>query len=71
MLCPKLDSDIESYIEKLSAIFSTQDIKSVTIVHMEVPCCGGVEVIVTEALGRAGKTMAIKDYTISIDGSIV
>ena len=71
MLCPKLDSDIESYIEKLSAIFSTQDIKSVTIVHMEVPCCGGVEVIVTEALGRAGKTMAIKDYTISIDGNIV
>lgn len=71
MLCPKLDSDIDSYIEKLAAVFTTQDIKSVTIAHMEVPCCGGVEMIVTAALEKAGKTMAIKDYTISIDGNIV
>lgn len=71
MLCPKLDSDIESYIDKLALIFESQNIKSVSIVHMEVPCCGGVEVIVTQALAKAGKVLPVKDYTISIDGNLI
>ena len=71
MLCPKLDSDIQSYIDKLALMFESQNIKSVTIVHMEVPCCGGVEVIVTEALKKAGKVIPLKDYTISIDGNLI
>ncbi len=71
MLCPKLDSDIDSYIEKLANIFENQDIKSVSIVHMEVPCCGGVEMIVTEALQKANKIIPIKDYTVSIQGELI
>ena len=71
MLCPKLDVDLDSYVEKLANIFENQDIKSITIVHMEVPCCGGVEMIVKEALQKAKKNIIIKDYTISLSGEII
>lgn len=71
MLCPKLDSDIDSYIEKLANIFKTKNIKSITIVRMEMPCCGGVEMIVEAALKKANKNIIIKEYTISIDGEII
>lgn len=71
MLCPKLDSDINSYVEKLADIFEKQDINSVTIVRMEVPCCSGVEMIVKSALEKAQKAMIVKDYTISIEGEIL
>lgn len=71
MLCPKLDSDINSYIEKLADIFEKQEIQSITIVHMEVPCCGGVEIIVKKALEMAKKYIIVKDYTVSINGELV
>lgn len=71
ILCPKLDHTIDEYVDKLSEIFTSQDIKSITIVHMEVPCCSGVEVIVKRALEKAQKNIIIKDYTISINGEII
>jgi len=71
MLCPKLDTDLDAYIDKLARIFEMQDINSVSIVHMEVPCCGGVEMIVKEAMVRAGKNIIIKDYTVSLSGELV
>lgn len=71
MFCPKLDKTIDAYVEKLSYIFANKDIQSISIVHMEVPCCSGVEIIVKKALERAGKIITIKDYTISISGEIV
>ena len=71
MLCPKLDTDLESYVEKLADIFEKQDIQSITIVHMEVPCCGGVEMIVKKALEKANKYIIVKDYTISLQGEII
>lgn len=71
MFCPKLDKDLSEYVDKLSKIFETQDIKSVTIVHMEVPCCSGVEHIVTQALNQSKKNVIIKDYTVSLSGEIV
>lgn len=71
ILCPKLDKNIESYIEKLTHIFETKNIKSITLVHMEVPCCSGVEIIVKRALENAQKVITIKDYTISISGEII
>ena len=43
MFCPKLDTDIDGYIEKLANIFTNKNINSISIVRMEVPCCGGVE----------------------------
>ncbi len=71
IFCPKLDDGMDKYVEKLTEIFSTQDIASVSIVHMEVPCCFGVERVVQTALRNAGKTIAIKDYTVSIRGEII
>lgn len=71
MFCPKLDKTVDAYIEKLSYIFANKNIQSITIVHMEVPCCSGIEIIVKRALEKADKIMTIKDYTISISGDLI
>ncbi|MDD3536217.1 MAG: 4Fe-4S binding protein [Candidatus Cloacimonetes bacterium] len=69
--CPKLDPDIERYIDKLSQIFILHEIKSVTILRMEVPCCGGMEVILKRALERSGKMHFVKVNVISVEGKII
>jgi ferredoxin len=71
IFCPKLDRMPDAYIEKLAEIFRNNTVKSVTVAHMEVPCCFGLTKLVEEAVRRSGKTMAIKDYTISIEGALV
>lgn len=71
ILCPKLDRVLEQYLEKLAEIFRINNIKSITLVHMEVPCCFGLTRLVEEALKRAGKNIVIKDYTVSIKGEII
>lgn len=70
-LCPKLDLDLERYVDKLSQIFILHKIKSVSIVRMEVPCCGGMEIILQKALERAGQMHFVKVNVISIDGKII
>ncbi len=67
--CPKLD-DID-YSEKLTEIISKNDIKSVTIVRMEVPCCGGLQRAVETALKNSGKFIPWQVVTISRDGRIL
>ncbi len=71
IFCPKLDECLDSYVEKLAEIFKTKNIKSLSIVHMEVPCCGGVEMIAREAMDKSDKNITIKDYTVSIDGELI
>lgn len=71
ILCPKLDRVLEEYVEKLAEIFKVNSVKSITLVHMEVPCCFGLSRLVEEALKRSGKNIVIKDYTVSIKGDIV
>ena len=71
IFCPKLDRMPEAYIEKLAEIFKNNRIRSVTLVHMEVPCCFGLRKLVEEALKRSGKTVELRDYTISIKGQPV
>jgi NAD-dependent dihydropyrimidine dehydrogenase PreA subunit len=71
IFCPKLDDDLESYIEKLAAVFKANTVRSVTIVRMEVPCCGGTSQIVEEAVKRSGKNVIMKEYTISLQGEII
>lgn len=71
MFCPKLDKNLDTYIQKLTHIFETKNIQSISIVHMEVPCCSGVEIIVKKAIENAQKLITIKDYTVSISGEIV
>lgn len=70
ILCPKLDKTIEPYVDKLAEIFENQDINSISIVHMEVPCCSGIEVIVRRALEKAQKDIPIDDYTVCISGEL-
>jgi len=70
-LCPKLDKDIDKYVEKLADIFENKNIKSITIVRMEVPCCGGTEWIVQKAMEKAGKLIMPKVNVVSIKGEIV
>lgn len=67
--CPKLD-DI-NYADKLQAIISGNDIKSVTVVRMEVPCCGGIENAVKTALQNSGKFIPWQVVTISTDGRLI
>lgn len=70
IFCPKLDDAADVYVEKLTALFKDNNVKSVTIVHMEVPCCFGIEHIVREAMERSGKNIILKEYTISLRGEI-
>ncbi len=67
--CPKLD-DVD-YTEKLTAIIANNEIKSVTVVRMEVPCCGGIEYAVKRALQTSGKFIPWQVVTISTDGKIL
>lgn len=67
--CPKLD-DVD-YSEKLEKIIAGNDIKSVTIVRMEVPCCGGIENAAKKALQASGKFIPWQVVTISTDGKIL
>lgn len=67
--CPKLDS--VDYSEKLTEIIKNNEIQSVTIVRMEVPCCGGLEMAAKKALQESGKFIPWNVATISIDGNIL
>jgi hypothetical protein len=70
MFCPKLDRTIDQYIEKLALIFQRHVIRSVTVARMEVPCCGGVEVILQKAIKQAGKPVMVRVTVVNIDGSV-
>ena len=67
--CPKLDG--VDYSEKLTEIIRNNDIKSVTVVRMEVPCCGGLEHAAKTALQRSGKFIPWQVVTVSTDGRII
>ncbi|MFH1359707.1 MAG: 4Fe-4S binding protein [Candidatus Omnitrophota bacterium] len=71
IFCPKLDFAHEEYVQKLTEIIKSNNIKSLTTVHMEVPCCNGTTVLAEEALKSSGKNLILKDYTISLQGEII
>ena len=67
--CPKLDGT--DYSEKLTQIIRDNDIKSVTVVRMEVPCCGGIEFMAKNAIRESGKFLPWRVVTVSTDGRIL
>ena len=67
--CPKLDA--VDYSIKLTEILKNNDIRSVTVVRMEVPCCGGIEFALKKALQESGKCIPCSVVTISTDGNIL
>ncbi len=68
--CPKLD-DVEAYRKKLAEVFRQNDIKSIQVVHMEVPCCFGLVHVLRQALRDAGKQIPVTETTISIRGEVL
>lgn len=67
--CPKLDDT--DYSEKLSVIFAENEINSITLTRMTVPCCGGLVMMVEKAIAASGKNIPLKVVTISPDGALV
>lgn len=67
--CPKLDAI--NYAEKLSAIFECNNISEITLLRMEVPCCGGLEMAVKRAIAASGKEIPFHVITIGINGEIL
>jgi ferredoxin len=68
--CPKLD-DSKYYLNKFTEIFKLNDIKSVTVTHMEVPCCFGLAGMIKQAIKDAGKDIPVKTVNIGIKGNII
>ena len=68
--CPKFD-DARGYAQKLTEIFKQNNISSVTVVHMEVPCCTGLKWAVNKALEASGKQIPTREYEVKIGGDIV
>ena len=67
--CPKLDG--VDYTEKLTEIIRNNDIRSLTIIRMEVPCCGGLERAAKSALQNSGKFIPWRVVTVSTDGNLL
>lgn len=67
--CPKLD-DVEAYLEKLTAILKQNAIQSLTVLHMEVPCCNGLLSLARQALSASGKEIPFESVIIGIKGDI-
>jgi len=67
--CPKLDDAI-AYIEKLASILSANDIRGLTVAHMEVPCCFGLEHIAEQAVAESGKQIPVETVIVGRDGAV-
>ncbi|MCJ7665680.1 MAG: 4Fe-4S ferredoxin, partial [Actinobacteria bacterium] len=67
--CPKLD-DAGFYRDKITEILKENNIKSVTIAHMEVPCCFGLVKLVNDALTESGKNIRLEDITVKVNGEV-
>ena len=67
--CPKLD-DQQAYLVKLQSLFAQNDIRSITVLHMEVPCCHGLPHLVQTALKASGKSIPYKQVEIGLRGNL-
>ncbi len=69
--CPKLDSNKEVYVEKLISLINNSKVNTITVVKMEVPCCGGILQLVNMALQSSSRKVPVKSITISVSGEIL
>jgi hypothetical protein len=67
--CPKLD-DNQFYLQKLTELFRNSSLKSITVMRMEVPCCGGIVMAARQALAASGKDIPFREVTVGIRGEI-
>ena len=68
--CPKLD-DRQHYVEKIASIIQSNDIQDILLLIMEVPCCGGLRMLVNEAISRSGKSVPVKGHILGINGKVL
>ncbi|HPI04319.1 MAG TPA: 4Fe-4S binding protein [Candidatus Goldiibacteriota bacterium] len=69
--CPKLDSDLDVYVEKITAMVEQAKINTLTVVRMQVPCCGGLVQIAKTAVEKASRKVPIKAVTVSLEGDVL
>lgn len=69
--CPKLDHGTETYVDKLTVMIDTAKVNTITVMMMEVPCCGGLIQMVRAAMARASRKVPVKAVMVSIDGKIL
>ena len=68
--CPKLD-ETKPFVEKLSEILRSNEVKEITVLHMEVPCCSNLVRLVLEAVLKSGKNISLEQFICMIDGAVV
>ena len=69
--CPKLDDGQDAYLEKLVALIDEAKVNTITVMIMEVPCCGGLERLAQEAASRASRKVPIKRVLVSLQGAVI
>jgi len=69
--CPKLDSGMDRYLEKLVAMIDMAEVKSITVAIMEVPCCSGLTALVMQALEKASRKVPVKRIVVSVTGKVL
>lgn len=69
--CPKLDHGLETYIEKLTAMIDVARLNTITVLMMEVPCCGGLMQMVRVALSKASRKVPVKQIVVSLSGDVL
>jgi predicted transcriptional regulator len=69
--CPKLDQGTDIYIEKLTAMIDIAKVNTITVMMMEVPCCGGLMQMVKTALGNAARKVPVKKMIVGINGELL
>ena len=67
--CPKLD-DLAAYVDKLGRICASNDLRSVTVLRMEVPCCAGISMAARRGVEASGKSIPLRDVVVGVDGII-
>jgi hypothetical protein len=69
--CPKLDQGIDSYVEKLTAMIDIAKVNTISVMMMEVPCCGGLLQMVRKAMGNASRKVPVKKIIVGINGEVL
>ncbi|MCF8368061.1 MAG: 4Fe-4S binding protein [Bacteroidales bacterium] len=69
--CPKLDSNLESYVSKLTSMINDAQINTMTILRMEVPCCGGLVQMAQMAAQQAGRKIPLKEIVVGVQGDVL
>jgi hypothetical protein len=69
--CPKLDDGMDSYLQKLTAMIDDAGINTMTVLTMEVPCCGGLVRLAQTAVAQADRKVPIKSIVVSVEGKVI